>query len=333
MKTASTLLLLASLEIDCNAPWLVFSATEGNNQVLKHSLEKYGQLEPVLVTKKENKWLLVHGIQRVQALSAMNRQIIAREVDDLPQHELALLRLACNKAYTLGEGVPVSLLLAAVRFFQSRVEAKTLEQVLPQAFGLSQKSKTWRRVVQWASIFPEDASWNRHLVEERMPLSGVEQISRFDSAERQTLEVLFQRHAWSTGGARQLLGLIWETSRREGESAADTLQRAGIHALEDASLSPKDAMARVLDALREVRNPVRTALEREFGEAARTLAAGSAWKLAPEQNFETGALHVSARLPSPEAARKAADKLKDMADSSAWQKASQVGSKEQRGGQ
>jgi ParB family chromosome partitioning protein len=110
--------------------------------------------------------------------------------------------------------------------------------------------------------------------------------------------------------------LTWlkEICARDAIRVAEVLAACGTADILAAGLSPKDAMARVTQEVRRRRYPLLSAMERDFSDAARTVAAGTRWRLVQPDCFESDAIEIGARLGSVSELRAASAELARMAD-------------------
>lgn len=325
------LLLLEPGVIDCRGPWLLWKREP--EPILRDSLRRLGQIEPLLALHEGGGWSLVAGHSRLRALRELGRKALVRAVDAPPEPgarreiALGLVYLASNRAYLLGEEASPALLLPALRFFIERMDSEDLRRDVAPALGLAPRSRTLARLEQWCALFELDAPWERHLLAGRLPLACVETLARMTPEELQALEPFFAALSWSSSAARQFLTLLFETSRRDG-APLQAVVRSGLPALPEllhGGLSPKDILAALLESARRLRHPRRYELERGFAALAAELSTGALWRVTPEQGFESDALHLSARCETPEQAREAARQLLRMADSPLWGRLATVG--------
>lgn len=304
--------------VRANGPWLWPLGMAGEDSTpLETSLRDMGQCTPLLVARKDGELLLVDGCKRLEALAGLGRKVLILLVEAPGDEDKALLRLAANQAWRLGAAEPARL-VAVLRFFLQRLERPQVEEVLPPRVGLEARSRTWRQLLQWCGVFATDSPWERHLLQGRLPLACVEALSRMDEQAREALEPFFRELAWSASGARQFVTLMYETAKGQGRDIGDVLQSSGIPGILEAGLSPKDTMARILEAARAARFPHKTALEGAFARLGKELTAGTPWCVQPEQQFEADAVYLSTRIRSREEARKATEHLTAMAESGLW---------------
>ncbi len=327
------MLRLEPSELDCSGPWLLWKREP--EQGLRDSLTSMGQLEPVLMVRREGAWALVSGYCRVRCLQEMGCQVLALDIGEVEAvgHDgevaLGLRYLAANQAFSLGEQGVVELLLPAVRFFMERLPPKDAKARAASALGLPLRSRALRRLEQWCGLFPPESPWNGHLLENRLPIACVDVLFRLEPGELDALEPFYARVSWSSNGARQFMTLLFETARRDGVTLEELASACAHLLLEE--LSPKDLQARLLEQARRMRHPRRCELEQRFSKLGRELTAGTPWKVAAEVNFEADALHLTARLSTPAQALQAALELERMAESPLWGRLVAIGDTPEEG--
>ena len=314
----SSLQVLAASKIIAEGAWL-FNNKE-SDALFYDNLRTMGQLVPLLVARQGKNFILIDGVRRLEALGGLKREVLASVIEAPTDLDKGLARLAANQAYTWGEQARPDTLLPVLRFFLTLPEAERLDAFLPGHLGLQPRSKTWRLLKSWCALFPAQEEWDAHLTAGRVSLPCVEPLAKLEPEDRDFLEPFFRELAWSASAARQLVTLLFETARAQGRCVAALPGAADLHGLLDAELSPKDRMARILDGARRLRYPTRSAMEDTFAVLGRELTAGTPWRVTPEVQFETDALHLTAKMRSPEDALTAAESLRDMARSTLWKR-------------
>ncbi len=311
------------LLLKSHGPWLFPNPRPTGG--LELSLRTRGQLHPLLATEEAHGPMLIDGARRAACLAALGRKALVHFIRAPRDLDKGLVFLAANDFHLLGDQAPPRFLLPVLRFFEPRLDEQELERILPPALGLDPRSRLWTRLRQWTAVFRECAPFEEHVRAGHLDLSCIETLSRMDEADRDALEPFFRALSWSAGASRQLVTLLHETAQGRRRSVGQLIAESGLDAILDQELSPRDAMARILDAVRNLRYPQRSRLERNFTRLATELSAGTPWRMEPDPQFETEALTVSARLRSPEEARKAAARLLEMAESPLWRSLSGLG--------
>lgn len=317
----NTLRLLPASHIDDRGCWL-FPLCE-SDVGLAGSLARHGQLTPLLVTQDNNKLQLVDGARRLQILQELGREVLVRVVVAPEDTDKGLMRLAANQTAAAARQCP-QCLLPVLRFFLPRLDVAVVDKELPPLVGVEARSKTWRLLRQWCEAVDPgqreaDAAWEAHLREGRLPLACVQPLLRLDAQQRAVLSPYFRELSWSTGAGRELITLLFESAQGQGKSLEAVITAAGLAAILQAGLSPKDAMARILERVRAQRYPEKSALDARFSAIARELSADTVWRLQPEQQYESDAVYISARIRNQQDVAKAAAELQAMADSARWQ--------------
>lgn len=286
--------------IDTTGPWLFWSAPP--SPALRRSLERHGQLEPVLVDAGGAAPVLVAGAARVAALLDAGKDVLCLDLGPLDPAARGLAYLQSN----IGGEPTDAQLVAALRYF-SAIPAADMAPVL-ESLGLEPRSKRLRLAEAWLSM-PAD----RDRLLTSVPLACAELLAGFPAGELAELEPLFDGLSWSRGNAVNLLTWLRETCQRDGLRAGALLDDCCLRDILAAGLSPKDAMARITQEVRLRRYPQLSALEREFAETTRRVAAGTRWRLSQPDQFESDAVELTARVKSPDELRAASAELARMA--------------------
>ncbi|MFP4671147.1 MAG: ParB N-terminal domain-containing protein [Desulfohalobiaceae bacterium] len=294
-------------QVDCSGPWLFWAREPG--QALLQSLRELGQLEPILVRAGRLSWELVSGYKRLRAVQQLGRQVLAREVQG-QEVDLGLIRLQA----ALGSALTPQALLAACRFFQARVAEERLLGLLERWVRPLLSRRQWPLLLAWLEL---TLDYDRILQEERLPLEAGSRLQKLDPAALQHLKPLFQNLSWSVNQARSLLDWLLEAADMERKPVAQLLSELKISEILAQDLSPRDSKDRILARIKARRFPWLQSLEQEFALLCKQLQ-GRHWRVQPEQNFETDALYLQARVDSAGQLPAAVRELQEILDSQAW---------------
>ncbi|XXJ19233.1 hypothetical protein ACR42D_06695 [Desulfovibrio caledoniensis] len=282
------------------------------SESLRNSIEEFGQSAPVLVYNGEHGPTLAAGSARLAVLADLGRPVLARMVEGEDAVSLGLLYLADNAHRELDDAMRFK----ALRYFAPLLERDVLERDVLPRLGVRAKSKDARLLLDWLGL-PE--SWQALLGRGTLPLAAGMVLARMDVADRDAVMPLFAGMAWSRSNAVNVLTWLYEAARMAGCPVAEVMDKAGMPALLDQGLSPKDAIARLCAEARQARHPELTRLRERFDAAARTVTGGTAWKLIQPDNFETDGAELSVRVKDREQLAKAVQELQTMADNPAWE--------------
>lgn len=284
----ATILLCSATDIDAGGPWLFWSAPP--SPALSRSLEVHGQLIPVLVDAGGARPVLIAGAARVAALAALGREVLCLDLGSLNGLAKGLAYVQSNAGRELTDGQVVT----AMRYFAS-LPGLDMEPVL-DALGLEPRSKRLRLVRSWLTL---PRHWDILLGAGAVPLACADLLEAFSADGLKALEPLFASLSWSRGNAVNVLTWIREICGRDGSLAAEVLGGLGMAEILAAGLSPKDAMSRITQEVRLLRYPRLSGMERDFAESARKVSAGTRWRLAQPDLFESNGVEFSVRLTSP----------------------------------
>lgn len=287
-------------DIDASGPWLFWSVSP--SPALRRSLERHGQLEPVMVDASGGTPVLVAGAARIAALADAGREALCLDLGPLDDAEKGLAYLQSN----LGPEPSDVRIVAAMRYFRS-IPGCDMTPIL-ESLDLAPRSKRLRLAEAWMTL---PAGWDRHL--DGVPLACAELLAGFSSGDLAALEPLFDGLSWSRGNAVNILTWLRETCLRDGAAAAALLQDCGVSGILAEGLSPKDTMTRISQQVRQRRFPRLSAMEREFAETARRVAAGTRWRIVQPDQFESDAVELAVRVRNADELRAASTELARLA--------------------
>lgn len=296
--------LLSADAIDTGGPWLFWSALP--DDILIRSLKERGQIIPVLIDTSGHVPALVAGAGQVAALKQMKRDVLCLDIGPLSDLDKGLAYLHAHLGRSLKDGQ----IVAALRYFQAR-QALAVDAVWT-ALNLEPRSGRGRLVQAWLTL-PE--IWDAALNDDRIPLACAEFLAVLPPADTEALLPLFTHLSWSRGNAVNLCAWVREIALRDGSNVTSVLAACSANDMLTTTLSPKDAMSRLVQAVRLLRYPCLSSLERAFAETARQLEAGTHWRLCRADHFETPAVDISIRVNNLADLQRASEELSRMAKS------------------
>ena len=285
-------------DLDAGGSWLFWSAPPSS--ALRRSLESQGQLMPALVDASGARPVLIAGAARVAALAELGRDVLCLDLGATDGLGRGLAYVQSNSGRDISDGQVV----LAMRYFQALPDCD--QGSVLDALGLEPRSKRLRLIRSFLSL---PARWDALLCAGAIPLACADLLEAFAAADLEALEPLFAVLSWSRGNAVNVLTWIREICARDGVPAAKVLEGAGVRDILAGGLSPKDAMSRITQEMRLMRYPALSGMERDFLEAARAVSAGTSWRVAQPDLFESDAVELSVRLTSPEGLRAASAEL------------------------
>lgn len=301
-QACATILRCAASEIDAKGSWLFWSAPP--SPTLRGSLERHGQLVPVLIDTGSGRPVLVAGTARLAILAELGREVVCLDLGALSDEARGLAFAQSNAGREPTDGQIVQ----AMRYFLALPDCD-MAAVL-ETLGLDARSKRLRLVRSWLRL---PLRWDALLGSGAVPLACADLLEMFAPEELEALEPLFAGLSWSRGNAVNVLTWIREVGRRDGVGVGAVLAAAGLEAILAAGLSPKDAMTRITQEVRRLRYSGLTGMERDFAEAARRVSAGTRWRLTQPDFFESDAVELSVRVTSADELRKVGAELVRMA--------------------
>ncbi|WP_316901331.1 ParB N-terminal domain-containing protein [Pseudodesulfovibrio indicus] len=278
---------------------------------LRNSITEFGQSAPVLVRETERGLELVAGASRLALLTELGRPVLARLVEAESPVELGLLYLADNAHREPDDAMRIR----ALRHFAPHLDRDGLERDILPRLGVRPKSKDGRLLLDWLAL-PE--AWQDLLAGGNVPLAAGTVLARMTDADRDAVAGLFGSLSWSRSNAVNVLTWLFEAGRMTGASVTEVMERASMHSMLGGDLSPKDAIARLCTAARQIRYPELTRLRDRFDGAARTVTAGTRWRLTQPDNFETSGAELTVRVKDAGQLAAAVEELNGLAGSPAW---------------
>ena len=286
---------------------------------LANSLDEFGQTSPVLVCKTDSGLSLIAGQSRLMLLAEAGAPVLARLVEDADDVDKGKLYLADNSHRTLDDGMR----LKALEYFSPLLDRKELQTDILPRLGVRPKSKDATLLLAWLDL---EAQWRSLLHSGNAPLAATGPLSRMSSEDRNAVIPLFSALSWSRSNGVNVLTWLFETAKMTSAPVADVMERAGMTAVLDQGLSPKDAIARLTACARQARYPELNRLQARYAETASEITAGTRWRMAQPDNFETGSSELTVQVKTPEQLSQAVTELNEMAGSSAWGKLWDLGS-------
>jgi len=297
-RTCATILRCAAADIDVGGPWLFWSAPP--SPALRGSLERHGQLVPVLVDASGVRPLLVAGAARAAILAGLGREVMCLDLGALSDEGRGLAYLQSNADRELTDGHMV----LAMRYFMSLPVCDMVS--VHEALDLDARSKRLRLIRSWLHL---PRRWDGLLCSGAVPLACADLLETFAPEDLSVLEPLFATLSWSRGNAVNVLTWVREVCARDGVTARVVLDGLGLEQIMAVGLSPKDAMSRITQEVRRLRYPRLSGMERDFAETARKASAGTRWRVMQPDLFESDAVELSVRVTSAEELRAAGAEL------------------------
>lgn len=318
MQLSKEIITASADSIDDTGSHLFWHANA--NESLSESINEFGQAAPVLASKSDTGFKLIAGYSRLSALRQTNQLVLVRLVLDADDRDMGLLYLADNAHRPLDDGMR----LAALRYFQPISDDTTLKTDILPRLGIKPKSKDAKLLLSWLDM-PDN--WQAHLAAGDVPLAACTPLNRMSNQDRLAVEPLFAGFSWSRSNAVNVLTWLFETSKMTLKPIADILQQSGMTNILQQGLSPKDAIARLCAAAKTARYPELSSLQNRFDRAATGITAGTRWRMAQPDNFETGGAELIIQVKNETQLTKAVEDLEIMAGVPTWREIWTLGGK------
>lgn len=268
---------------------------EEPGQGLLVSLEKLGQITPVLAQPVPDGFILLAGYKRVRALLQLRRPVLTllNPIDPTssppswpPPIKKALVYLASNCAKK-----PTDLnIVLALRFFLKFLTPENIPEDFFLYLQQTRKSPAFARSLAWASL-PEKML--KHLREGRLSLESGPLLLSLAEEEWPVLEPLWEKFRLSGNYLTELLTNLRKAARMSGENFAWAAEKIGLKNILEAKLSPNDTLNRLSQLAKTLAFPESSKMENLFKDICRKLTQGSKIKISPSPAFETDQINIS----------------------------------------
>lgn len=296
--------------IDATGPWLVWS--EAPSPELAASLARSGVLSPILVDASQEPVLLVDGLGRLRAAHD-TAPVLCLDIGPLSPQKRLEHHLAANFHKPRTEARLVTAARRASSLGVAWDDALALLAVHPH-------SKTARLLTAWLSL---PASWDQWIVRGHACLAVAPILAKLPPDDLAALTPVVAAYAWSQTSLAQLVSWLQETAQRTEQTLRDLVSCLEIETA--GQLSPKDAMARILEAARRLRYPELCRLEEAWHAAAKGIGLPRPWRMERTDQFETGHVELRLRVTRPEDVAAAAKALERCAHHPGWAALVEIG--------
>ncbi|MBT8763051.1 ParB N-terminal domain-containing protein [Desulfohalobiaceae bacterium Ax17] len=299
--------------LDCDGPWLFWSSEP--DKLFIESINKWGQLQPVLVTKVENsgperyRYELIAGYRRVQALKNLNRPVLIMEIELASDLDKGMVYLSSNLNQTLDPKKQ----LKALRYFQG---LNSSLKELCRLLNIPIKSKQYILWENWLKLPPK---WDQLLITDHVPLSAASILSRFEQKDLDAIYPFLARVSWSQNNALHFLTWLWESGQMRGISVRELIAKNNLTALLDRELSPKDLVKNLVLKAWEIRYPTLSELKQSVDKRCQELCAGTKWRVEHKDNFENFSLELAIKINSREELLNGLKDLQQISKSPTWE--------------
>lgn len=273
------------------------------------SIRDLGLLNPPVLAKREGRLILVSGWKRVRACRALLLSpipvFVEEEKDDLELFRIAVYENTSSRTLSIVEKAGI---LSRQQGFGAPQD-ELIRRTLP-LLGIPPTMEYLQLFLSVAGMDSEE----KKIVHEKDPTAAVLQaLLAFSPAERARLRPWL----WTLGQNKQkeLLNTLREVAARESISPEQVLAHPRIRELvAEEQLLPRQQAERLLDHLRERRNPSLTAWSRVFDGALQKLGIEKGIVIAPSPFFEGEDLSLHFSFRSREEFLERLARLKNLGD-------------------
>ncbi len=305
MNKNTELLLISPEKITMTEPCL-FWAREPDQDFVR-SIERFGQMEPVLVMSKPEKKVLVAGYKRTRSLMHLGRDIIALEIPPAEDYWKGIVYLLSNQNQILDPGKTI----LALRYFQS---AGNLSQEVWTQLHIKPGSKIQTLWQNWLEL---PLVWDGLLAGGNISVECSRILKHAGPDDRQCLFPFFSRLSWSRNNSINLLSWLDETARKDHKGMCQLIDELKLASILDKDLSPQDKIKSILKLAFQARYPLLSTMKNDLEHRLRSTAAGSGWRMEHRDEFESTEIHLFTRISSKHDLKKALDELEQIYQSGA----------------
>ncbi len=282
----------------------IFWATECRDDLLD-SLQRQGQLQPVLVQRSGTGYTLVAGYSRYQGLKSLGRKIYALQAEDPGPWEKGMIYLSSN----LGRTPDTLMLVRALRYFHPL--GLDLQQVR-LLLGIPRGSRQQHQLQAWITLPP---AWDGVLQHTPHLLTCAPDLAKISYPDLDTLLPFFRDLGWSLNNARKFLELLRRVQKPENLPLEEMVSRLGLDGILAGDLSPRDRIRAILDNLGRAAYPNYFRLRDQARQNIKNLVSGTAWNCIHPDNFESPGLEFRVRVHSRDELAEASRQLSSIASS------------------
>ncbi|MFP4107801.1 MAG: ParB/RepB/Spo0J family partition protein [Desulfonatronovibrio sp.] len=293
MNKAPELLLISPKEITLSDPCL-FWAREPEQDFVR-SIERIGQIEPVLIMDISGRKTLVAGYRRARALIRLGRDIMALEIPPAGEYQKGLVYLLSNQNQSLNPGK----IIPALRYFQS---AGSLSQEVWTELEIKPGSKMQTLWQNWLDL---PFAWDTLLAQGNISLECSRTLKHAGPEDLQCLFPFFSRLSWSRNNSINLLTWLHEKARMDHKGLRQLVEELNLASILDTDLSPQDKIKTILKLAFQARYPVLSTMKNDLEQRLRSTAAGSGWRVEHRDEFESREIQFSTRINSRHDLKKA----------------------------
>jgi len=258
---------------------------------MKLSLQEAGLLQPPLVSRRGNRYLLVSGWKRVLACRELSLSPIEVLVD-VGRGDLELFLNAFYENLACRDFSPIE---KAEAVFRLNEFGEPAEKIWTHYLPLLDAHPTVSALETLLAIARFEPNQKVMLAEEGIPFSSLERLVDFDTRERDMILPLLV--PLSQNKQKEVLEDLFEISRREERAVKEILEKEEIRRIQRSeSLSPLQKSDNVRVLLREARYPLHSQWLNAFESVAKRIPWPKGARIQPSPHFEGDDLLLSFRF-------------------------------------
>ncbi len=291
--------------ISLDDPCLFWAHSPDNHFI--SSMEKYGQIEPVLVMAVADQKILVAGYKRVKALKALKRKIMALVLPVADPYLKGQIYLLSNT----GQNLDMKKTVLALRYFSSI--GRISEEILTN-LHLVPGSKLEQLWQSWISI---PCSWDTLLAKGNISLECARIMQNLKAEDLEAVYPFFDQLSWSRSSSLNFLTWLGETARMKKAGICRLIHELELAPILQSRLSPGDKIKKIMLVVFQARYPVLSSLKGSLTRKLRQIGAKSGWKVEHLDDYESRELVFSTRVKNIQDLQKALRGLEQISSSKA----------------
>jgi ParB family chromosome partitioning protein len=255
------------------------------------SIKKIGLANPLAVTNRAGRFILVTGWKRILACKELSLSllpvIVLEHDDDLKTFLFSLYENLTHRDFNLLEKAEIVQKLR--RYISDE------RQIVKEYFPLLGIPANLCYLDSYVKISQLEARWKQLLYDKRMSLPLVELLLEFDKTERELLLPLIL--PLGQNKQRQIFEDLIQLSKKESVSSRDILNSPRIRSvLQSDTLSPLQKSEQIRLFLKRERFPILSALKASFDASLKKACLSKQVKVDTSSFFEDGEFLVSFNL-------------------------------------
>ena len=290
------------------------------SDVLTQSIRQSGQLNPIVVCRKEEgpTYQVVSGMRRVRSLHRIGADTVLSILVPTPSNgdlDLFLRNLIENSVSRTLSHVEQATAVSRLSERFKIPDQEIVETYLP-LIGLNPSWTRFRNLMRVSELSEEVKVF---LTKKSLPLGTAVEFGLFSKKDQSKLVTMIEQFRYSSGKIKEMLETLDDVLKREGYSLDQLVSETPFNEIvNDEGLPLPQRASRFREELKKRRNPQRTEIELRIGESFRKLGLSKEIRLSVPSLFEGGKIRVEFEAKDPAHSRKIIDQLNHLPEHPTW---------------